>query len=154
MRPRPNYAEGISTFLRLDLPSTLTRYENWAFRIWKRFVKLFKNDNITLIIIFACPRFTQTQIHDKRWWLLWLLRRSLDVKHLMSMRLQSETSVFKFLRRCVGGAQDFYSRIPYKKMCLKVLFLVFSNLTLPWTTQIFAARFIFLWACFCSVKES
>jgi len=109
----PEEFENGALFLRLGLPSTLIRTENGAFRkrrlcvlVWTKNIlktKLFENDDVTIIMIFPSPSFTQTQIQNTADCCVFkFLRRNVDGKHLM--RFQSETSVFKFFRRSVDGA--------------------------------------------------
>ena len=67
---------------------------------WKQ--SFSKTDGVTIITWFPWPSFSQTQIQNGRWLLpvFKFLRNSVDGKHLM--HFQSETSIFKFLRRNVG----------------------------------------------------
>jgi len=78
--------ENAALFQRLGFPSTITRHENGAFEnalrtrgIWKRrlcvFIwtenilktELFENDDITIVLQFPCPSFTQTHNQNDRW---------------------------------------------------------------------------------------
>ena len=110
-------------FLRLDLPVTLVRHKDGAFR--KRSsnrrnlktlefcfsvdmkTELFENDDVTIIVWFPCPKFPQTLIQNDRWQepMTWapagdcrvfyiLLRPSVNEN---VMRFQCKHAVSKFL---------------------------------------------------------
>ena len=64
-------------------------------------MEIFYNGDVTIIIWFPRPSFTQTQINADCF-VFKFLRPSVDGKHLM--RFQSETSFFKYLRRFVDAA--------------------------------------------------
>jgi len=78
----------------------------WTENILKK--ELFEKDGVTIIIWFPYPSFSQTQIQIINWWLLYVFKflwRSVGGKHLV--HFQSETTVFKFLRRStVDGTKN------------------------------------------------
>ena len=74
--------------------------------------KLFKIDEVTIIMASPCPSFTQNKSKmSEDCCVFKVLQCIVDVKHLM--RFQSETSVFKFLRRSVGAALVLHYFIKY-----------------------------------------
>ena len=118
-------------FLPVDLPSAIIRHENGTFwkrsfgqtrGIWKRLLcvlvwtenilkaEFIVSDDVAIIMIFPCPRLTQTQVQTDWWFCSFkFLSRGVDGKHLM--RFQNETSVFQLLLHSVDGAYnvDFLS---------------------------------------------
>lgn len=77
----------------------------YSFRVDEKHFEhgVFRNDDVTTIMWLPWPSFHQAQIQND-WWLLHFYVISVEGNH--KLRFQTETFVFKLLRRSVDGEPE------------------------------------------------